>query len=133
MPLIYTLDVSDTLTNPGAADVTLPGYSLSVGRAQPLYDPITAWSKTPTSSYFNRQYLGSGWLAGKFHLTTLSDFSPGFVPFIGIKTHDARDEISSTISDSTPLRWIGVENQFFAVIADAGEERAIQTRRFPLL
>ena len=32
----YALTVQDTLSNPGATDVTLPAYSLSVGRAEPL-------------------------------------------------------------------------------------------------
>jgi YidC/Oxa1 family membrane protein insertase len=125
-PLVYTLDVSDTLTNPGAVDVTLPAYSLSVGRAEPLYDPVTAWSKHSASS-FNRQYLGSGWLASKFRLTTLSSFSPGFVPILGIKTGDAKDQISTQTIDPSPLRWIGVENQFFAVLLTPAAANSIQS------
>jgi YidC/Oxa1 family membrane protein insertase len=129
-PQVYTLDVTDTLTNPGATDVALPAYSLSVGRAEPLYDPITEWSKGRTGSSFNRQYLGSGWLASKFHLTTISDFSPGFVPLVGIETHGPKDLISSTLSDSSPLRWIGVENQFYTVLLTPVEEKAIISGEF---
>ncbi len=106
-PLVYTLDVNDTLTNTGATDVALPAYSLSVGRAEPIFDPITEWSKVRTGSLFNRQYLGSGWLATKFHLTTLGDFTPGFVPFLGIKTRDAKDFFTSQAIDPAPLHWLG--------------------------
>jgi YidC/Oxa1 family membrane protein insertase len=114
-PQIYTLDVSDTLTNAGAADITLPGYSLSVGRAVPIYDPVTKWTKR-TPSAFNGQYLGSGWYTNKFHLTTISSFNPGSIPLIGIQTSPGKDEFSSTTIDAVPLRWIGVENQFFTVL-----------------
>ncbi len=124
-PLVYTLDVNDTLTNTGAADVTLPPYSLSVGRAEPLYDPATPWSKR-TASSFNQQYLGSGWLAGKFHLMTIGNFSPSFIPVIGIKTGDAKNQVSSETLDPSPLRWIGVENQFFAVLLTPAAEHSIQ-------
>jgi len=122
-PLVYTLDVSDTLTNTGAADVTLPPYSLSVGHAVPLrvaghYQEIS------------NMYLGSGWLAGKFHLTTVSDFTPGSIPIIGIKTRDGKDQFSSQILDPSPLRWIGVENQFFTVLLTPAAERSIQNGEF---
>jgi YidC/Oxa1 family membrane protein insertase len=129
-PLVYTLDVADTLTNPGAADVALPAYTLSVGRAEPIYDPMTQWSKTRTVSSFNTQYLGSGWLASKFHLTTIGDFNPGYIPLIGIKTHDGKDEFSSKTIDQTPLRWIGVENQFFAVLLTPASELPIDQGQF---
>jgi YidC/Oxa1 family membrane protein insertase len=129
-PLVYTLDVSDTLTNTGAADVALPPYSLSVGRAEPIYDAITEWAKTRTASTFNQQYLGSGWLAGKFHLTTLSNFSPSFVPLVGIKTGDAKDQISSTAIDTAPLHWIGVENQFFAMLLTPAVDNSILNGQF---
>jgi YidC/Oxa1 family membrane protein insertase len=122
-PLVYTLDVSDTLTNTGAADVTLPPYSLSVGRAVPLrvaghYQEIS------------NMYLGSGWLAGKFHLTTVSDFTPGSIPIVGIKTRDGKDQFSSQVLDPSPLRWIGVENQFFTVLLTPATERSIQNGEF---
>jgi YidC/Oxa1 family membrane protein insertase len=121
--LVYTLDVSDTLTNTGASDVTLPAYSLSVGRAAPLrvaghYQEIS------------NMYLGSGWLAGKFHLTTVSDFTPGSIPIIGIKTRDGKDQFSSQIIDPSPLRWIGVENQFFTVLLTPSAERSIPNGDF---
>jgi len=122
-PLIYTLDVNDTLTNTGAADVTLPPYSLSVGRAEPLrvaghYQEIS------------NMYLGSGWLAGKFHLTTVNDFTPGYIPIVGVKTRDGKDQFSSQTLDPSPLRWIGVENQFFTMLLTPAAERSIQNGDF---
>ncbi|MCE0524085.1 MAG: membrane protein insertase YidC [Methylacidiphilales bacterium] len=129
-PLVYTLDVSDTLTNTSAADLTLPGYSLSVGRAEPLYNPITLWSKERSASSSNLQYLGSGWLASKFHLTTINDFNPGYIPLIGIKTRDGKDEFSSKTLDQAPLRWIGVENQFFAMLLTPAAELPIDHGEF---
>ena len=131
--LVYTLDVSETLTNTGAADVTLPVYSLSIGRAEPIYDPITQWSKGRTASSFNLQYLGSGWLAGKFHLTTINDFNPGSIPLIGIKTRDAKDQFSSQTIDPSPLQWIGVENQFFTVLLTPAAEVPIDHGMFSCL
>jgi YidC/Oxa1 family membrane protein insertase len=91
---------------------------------------MTEWSKGRTASSFNRQYLGSGWLAGKFHLTTLSDFSPSFIPLIGYRTRDGRDMFSSLTIDPSPLRWIGVENQFFAVLLTPAAENSIQSGSF---
>jgi YidC/Oxa1 family membrane protein insertase len=129
-PLVYTLDVNDTLTNTGTADVTLPAYSLSVGRAEPIYDPITPWSHGRSASPFNQQYLGSGWLASKFHLTTINDFNPSSIPLIGIKTRDGKDAFSSQILDPTPLRWIGVENQFFAMLLTPAAELPIDHGEF---
>jgi YidC/Oxa1 family membrane protein insertase len=129
-PLVYTIDISDALTNPGATAVALPAYSLSVGRAEPIYDPVTTWSKQRTPSSFNSQYLGSGWLASKFHLTTLNDFNPGSIPLIGIKTHDAKDDFSSKTIDPASLRWIGVENQFFAVLLTPAEDMPIEHGNF---
>jgi YidC/Oxa1 family membrane protein insertase len=132
-PLVYSLDVSDALTNPGTSDVTLPAYSLSVGRAEPIYDPITAWSKDRKASPFNQQYLGSGWLASKFRLTTINDFNPGSIPLIGIKTHEGKDQFSSKLIDQSPLRWIGVENQFFAVLLTPAVDQSIDHGEFKCL
>jgi YidC/Oxa1 family membrane protein insertase len=129
-PLIYTLDVSDTLTNGGAVDITLPGYSLGVGRAVPIYNPVTKWEKQPTLSSLNSMYLGSGWLASKFHLTTINNFNPGAIPLIGIQTSAAVDQFSSKTVDLAPLRWIGVENQFFTVLLTPAEELPIEHGRF---
>lgn len=129
-PLIYTLDVSDTLTNTGAADVTLPGYSLSVGRAVPIYNPATKWEKQPTLSSLNSMYLGSGWYANKFYLTTIGEFNPGSIPLVGIETSKAKDEFSSKVKTPTPLRWIGVENQFFTVLLTPAEELPIDYGQF---
>lgn len=124
-PLIYTLDVSDSVTNTGAADLTLPGYSLSLGRAVPIYNPATKWEKQPTLSSLNSMYLGSGWYANKFYLTTINEFNPGSIPFVGIETAKAKDEFSSKLKTPTPLRWIGVENQFFTVLLTPAEELPI--------
>ena len=74
-PEVYNLDVIDTVTNPGATDVTLPDYSLSVGRAEPLYD-AQGTAPEPKPNSFNTMYVGSGWLTAKFHLTTISEFNP---------------------------------------------------------
>ena len=124
-PLVYDLDVTDVLSNPNSTDVTLPAYSLSVGRAEPLYDPITEWAKQRTQSQFNGQYVGSGWLAKRFHLTTVNDFQPGAIPLIGIKTSDGRDLFTSNTSDPASLRWIGVENQFFTVLLTPASDLTI--------
>ena len=117
--LNYNLNVTDTFTNPGAADVSLPAYSLSVGRAEPLlvrkhYQSISD------------QYLGSGWYTQKFHLTTVGDFNPGSVPLIGIKLHEGKDSFTSTSVTDEPLHWLGVENQFFAVLLTPLGDRTIQ-------
>jgi YidC/Oxa1 family membrane protein insertase len=128
-PLVYTLDVSDTLTNTGAMDIALPAYTLSVGRAEPLYDFSDTHSRH-LSVNSNAQYLGSGWLASRFHLTTINDFNPGAIPLIGIKTHDGKDEFSSKTIDQAPLHWIGVENQFFAVLLTPAAEIPIDQGEF---
>jgi YidC/Oxa1 family membrane protein insertase len=132
-PLVYTLDVTDVLTNSGTGDVALPAYSLSVGRAEPIYDPITAWSKTRKPSSFNLQYLGSGWLASKFRLTTINAFNPSSIPIIGIKTSDGKDEFSSKTIDAASLRWLGVENQFFTVLLTPAAELPIDHGEFMCL
>ena len=122
-PLVYTLDVSDALTNTGTTDVTLPTFTLSVGRAEPLR----------VGGYYpdiSNQYLGSGWLASKFHLTTVSNFTPGYVPLIGIKTQEGKDQFSSLTIDLSPLSWIGVENQFFTMLLTPVAERSIQSGNF---
>jgi YidC/Oxa1 family membrane protein insertase len=126
-PEVYTVDVSDTLTNTGTTDVTLPSYSLSVGRAEPLYDVGTGWHGQ--SHYAsNQQYLGSGWLASRFHLTTLSEFNPR--SFFGFKTAEGKDQFSSPVVDAAPLKWIGVENQFFTVLLTPPADRLIQQGQF---
>lgn len=129
-PPVYTIDLVDAVTNPGTTDVTLPAYSLSIGRAVPIYDPITKWQKTVTLSSWNSQYLGSGWLASKFHLTTVNDFNPGTIPLVGIQTSAPRDQFSSKVSDQSPLRWIGVENQFFTVLLTPAQELPIDHGEF---
>jgi YidC/Oxa1 family membrane protein insertase len=120
-PLIYTLDVSDTLKNSGAADVTLPSYALSIGRAVPLR----------VGGHYQRisnTYLGSGWYASRFHQTTISNFEPSY--FLFFKQDDGKDLISSTSIDPSPLRWIGVENQFFTVLLTPVADKAIQSAQF---
>lgn len=123
VPLIYNMDVKDTLTNSGAADVTLPEYSLSVGRAQPLVE-------RGHYQAISDQYLGSGWYTEKFRLVTISNFNPGAIPLIGIQTSAGKDLISSTSIDDKPLHWLGVENQFFAVLLTPAGDRLIQHANF---
>jgi YidC/Oxa1 family membrane protein insertase len=121
--LVYHLDVTDSLTNTGTQDVTLPAYSLSVGRAEPLR------VAGHYQSYANL-YLGSGWLASKFHLTTVNEFNPGYVPILGIKTSNEKDLISSQAIDSAPLHWLGAENQFFTVLLTPTADHLIQNAEF---
>ena len=110
----FAMTVQDVLTNPGATAVTLPPYGLSVGRAQPLrvgghYQSFSSIS------------LGSGWLTSNhFHLTTVNDFNPGYIPIIGIKTRDGKDAFTSTSVDSSPLRWLSAQNQFFTILLTPG-------------
>ena len=128
-PQVYAMDVTDTLANPGTTDVALPNYSLSLGRAEPLYDPPAKGSDGPVLSAMNAQYLGSGWLTNKFHLTTLSDFAPSWFFFV-FKSHDARDLFTSTSIDPLPLRWIGVENQFYTVLLTPAVDKSIVSGSF---
>ena len=102
----YTLTVKDSLANPGAVEAILPAYTISIGRAEPLlvsghYQPIS------------NQYVGAGWLTTqKFHLTTINDFNQSGMFVI----RPARDMFTSTTVDTNPLRWLAVQNQFFAVL-----------------
>ena len=120
----YALTVRDSFGNPSAAEITLPAYGLSVGRAEPLrvaghYQPIS------------NLYLGCGWLTNKaFHITTISDFNPGSIPLIGIKTHEGTDAFSSTTIDPSPVRWLGAENQFFTVLLTPAADRLIDHAQF---
>jgi YidC/Oxa1 family membrane protein insertase len=106
----YTLDVKDNLTNPGASDVTAPAFGLKLGRAQPLlvgghYQPIS------------NLYLGSGWFTQKFHLTTINDFnSSSYFWIVPARPWRAAFSSNDKDQDPLPLRWVGVENQFFAVL-----------------
>ena len=120
-PLVYTVDVTDTVTNTGATDVALPGYKLSVGRAAPLI----------VNGHFQPGpygYPGSGWLANQFHLMTISAFEP--TSYFWVPTGPGKDVITSTSIDSAPLRWIGVENQFFAVLLTPAIERSISSGEY---
>jgi YidC/Oxa1 family membrane protein insertase len=120
----YDISVKDVLTNPGATEIVLPSYGLSVGRAEPLR---VGGHYQATANY----YLGCGWLTSKaYHLTTIGEFNPGFVPIVGIKTHDAKDAFTSTSQDALPLRWLGAENQFFAVLFTPAEDHLIASARF---
>lgn len=117
-PLVYTLNINDTLTNTGASDVTLPAYSLSVGRAEPLlvhghYQSVS------------NMYVGSGWYTQRFHLTTINDFNPSTFLWI-VPTRSARDSFSSKEQEDAPLHWLGVENQFFTVLLTPAQDRLIQ-------
>jgi YidC/Oxa1 family membrane protein insertase len=116
----YTLAVKDTLANTGKAEAVLPAYSISVGRATPLlvqghYQPIS------------NQYVGAGWLTTqKFHLTTINSFNPGS----WFSSHPGVDLISSITVDNNPVRWLAVENQFFAVLLTPAAELPIQQATF---
>jgi YidC/Oxa1 family membrane protein insertase len=103
----YTLAVQDTLANAGATEAVLPAYTVSVGRAKPLlvkghYQPISS------------QYIGAGWLTTlKYRLTTVSAFNPSGWFFNPGPPHDM---VTSTAIDPNPLRWLAVQDQFFAVL-----------------
>ncbi len=118
----YTLTVKDSLTNPGTADVMLPAYGLSVGRAEPLR---VAGHYQQNSN----MYLGSGWLTSKFHLTTISDFNPSSFLWV-VKTREPRAAFSSKDIDEAPLKWLGAENQFFTVLLTPSGDRTIQHAEF---
>lgn len=126
-PEIYTLDVIDTVTNPSAADVTLPPYALSVGRAEPLYDAPPADGQ-PMPSYSNSLYLGSGWLTSKYHQTLVNDFNPS--TFFFVPTRGPRDSFPSTDVDNGRLSWLGVENQFFALLLTPAVDKSITKADF---
>jgi YidC/Oxa1 family membrane protein insertase len=127
----YSLSVKDTLANPSGAEVVMPAYSIAVGRAEPLlvhgaYQPIS------------NQYLGAGWLTTRpsFHLTTINDFNPSGM----ISTRPARDLFTTQTPDNNwhiflaqdlnPLRWLAVENQFFAVLLTPGSDHLISQATF---
>ncbi len=103
----YLLTVQDTLTNAGTTEAVLPAYTVSVGRAKPLlvkgqYQPIS------------NQYLGAGWLTtSKFHLTTVSAFNPSGWFF---NPGPPRDMVTTQALDPNPLRWLAVQDQFYAVL-----------------
>ncbi len=127
-PEVYTIDVTDTVTNPGAAEVTLPAFSLSVGRAEPLFEAQgTAPEPIPNPS--NGLYLGSGWLASAFHLTQVNDFNPASRFWI-FPVHGPRDSFSSTDVDPAKLSWVGVENQFFALLLTPAADKSITNANF---
>jgi YidC/Oxa1 family membrane protein insertase len=102
----YVITAKDSLTNTSATDAVLPTYSISVGRA----DPLRVKGRYQTSSSRN---VGAGWLTTKnFHITTVDAFNPsGWIT----KT-PARDLFTSTTVDPNPMRWLAVEDQFFAVL-----------------
>ena len=120
----YAVAVKDSFTNPGTADVSLPAFGLSVGRAEPLL----------VQGHFQQAsnlYLGIGWLTpDHFHLTTINDFTPGYIPFIGVKTHNEKDVFLSTVIDPEPIRWIGAENQFFTVLLTPASSHLIDHAEF---
>jgi YidC/Oxa1 family membrane protein insertase len=127
-PEVYTLDVTDTLTNSGAADITLPAYSLSVGRAEPLYlTPDANGARVANPS--NGQYLGSGWLASNYHITQLNEFNAASRLWI-FPLHGPRDRFPSTDVDNAPLRWLGVENQFYTLLLTPDTDRSITHAEF---
>jgi YidC/Oxa1 family membrane protein insertase len=122
----YLITVADTLANGGASEAVLPPYSISVGRAKPLLVQ-SHWMKKQYQP-FSSQYIGAGWLttAAKYHLTTISAFEPTgfFTKTPGLNT------ISSATIDPNPLRWLGVQNQFFAVLLTPDEHHPIAQATF---
>ena len=120
----YTITVQDTVANSGTAEAVMPAYSINVGKAKPLqvhghYQPIS------------NQYIGAGWFTGqKFHLTTVSAFNPGGWFFNPTPGHDL---ITSTSIDPSPLRWLAVENQFFAVLLTPDAHHPIAQATFQCL
>jgi YidC/Oxa1 family membrane protein insertase len=116
----YALAVKDTLANTGNAEAVLPAYSISVGRAEPL---LVQGQYQPFSS----QYIGAGWLTTqKFHLTVMSSFNPGS----WFSSHPGLDSISSTTIDNSPVRWVAVEDQFFAVLLTSTPDHLISQATF---
>jgi YidC/Oxa1 family membrane protein insertase len=108
----YVITVQDALANSGPAEAVLPAYTVSLGRAKPLRVQ-NHWTKSQYLPISN-QYLGAGWLTtSKFHLTTISAFNPQGWFF---NPGPPRDTISSTSIDPNPLRWLAVQDQFFAVL-----------------
>ena len=102
----YIITAKDSLTNPGATDAVLPAYSISVGRSEPL----RVKGHYQTSS---NRYVGAGWRTTKnFHTTTVDAFNPSR----WISKTPARDLFTSTTIDPSPMKWLAVEDQFFAVL-----------------
>jgi len=120
-PLVYTLDVTDTVTNTGATDTALPAYKLSIGRAEPL---IVGGFYQP-GPY---QYPSGAWLANQFQRATSSKFAP--TSWFGVQTAPGKDVITTQSVDSSPVRWLAVENQFFTVLLTPTIERSIQSGEF---
>ncbi len=117
----YVIAVKDSVTNTGTADVTLPSYSLSVGRAEPL------WVRGHYTQNSN-MFLGSGWFTEKFRLTTISNFNPG--GFLFFTSTPGQDSFSSRTIEDAPVKWLGVENQFFAVLLTPDGDRTIDHAQF---
>jgi YidC/Oxa1 family membrane protein insertase len=126
-PEVYNLDVTDTVTNPGASDVTLPPYSLDLGRAEPLFE-AQGNSPGPVPNPANGQYVGSGWLTSHFHLTLMGEFNPG--SFFWIPTHGPKTEVDSADIDKANLHWLGVEDQFFTVLLTPASDGSITNANF---
>ncbi len=103
----YGITVQDTLTNAGSTEAVLPAYTVSIGRAKPLQVRDHYQSAS-------NQYLGAGWLTTtKFHLTTVTAFNPGGWFF---NPGAPKDMVTSLSIDPNPLRWLAVQDQFFAVL-----------------
>jgi YidC/Oxa1 family membrane protein insertase len=129
-PEIYNLDVVDTLTNSGGAEVTLPAFSLGVGRAEPLYEAMNQWSQGRVLSSSNYMYLGGAWLTKKFRQTTLNDFNASSYLFGLIPGHGPRGTVTSEDIDPAPLRWLAMQNQFYVVLLTPDATGAMQHAEF---
>ncbi len=121
-PLVYNVAVRDTLTNTIKEEVNLPSYALGLGRAEPL---LVKGNYHSTSDI----YLGSGWFTKSFHFTTVAEFNAS--TWFGVyKSREMRPLFYSTEIDPLPLRWIGVENQFYTVLLTPAEDHLITKGEF---
>jgi YidC/Oxa1 family membrane protein insertase len=77
----------------------------------------------------NGLYLGSGWFASGFHLTQVNDFNPASRLWI-FPVHGPRDSFPSTDIDNAKLSWLGVENQFFAILLTPAADKSITNADF---
>ena len=71
-------------------------------------------------SPLNAQYLGSGWLTS--HVSP--DHDQRLQPRLRSchsQTHGPKDAVHQHDIDPAPLRWLGVENQFFTVLLTPGD------------
>jgi YidC/Oxa1 family membrane protein insertase len=98
----YQVSLEQQVSNPTANAVTLPEYRLNVGTAGPIHT-------TDSPIYIFASYCTQN--GNSFHKVNTGDFQAG--SFLGFPTRESRAVIAS---DSGPLLWAAVKNQFFALI-----------------